>query len=74
VQGSKKSSSLLVLIDKLIDHPVITIGIASQVLDVTFMGAKWNIERLVSMGILQEVTGQPRNKRFVAQGVIDAIS
>jgi Fic family protein len=68
--GARTSSLPLRLVDELFMRPAITITRAQQVLDVTWRSAQLNIEKLVEASILDEITGQPRNRVYVAREIV----
>ena len=59
-----------ILIDELFQRPSITISQAAALLNVTGPAAGNNVHRLVSEGILREVTGRKRNQVFVADEIL----
>jgi len=65
------NANALRLIDHLFAKPLITIGDATAVLDVSFPTAAKVVEGLASKGILRETTGHLRNKRYRYQPYID---
>lgn len=52
------------VLDKLFDQPIITVAIVREWLDVTPAGANTLVNRLVKIGVLSEITGYTRNRRF----------
>jgi Fic family protein len=52
------------VMDRLFDHPIITVGTVRQWLGVTPAGANNLVRRLVNSGLLREITGSARNRRF----------
>jgi len=70
VQKGRSSALLIRLIDELFQRPSITISQAAALLDVTGPAAGNNVHRLVSEGILREVTGRKRNQVFVADEIL----
>ncbi len=60
-----RSANALRLLDFLYQNPVIDIKKAAKLLNVTYPSAKNLIEDFVNYGILKEVTGSKRGKRFV---------
>jgi Fic family protein len=52
------------LLEYLYDHPIVSVNDARMLTGVTFAAANGLIGRLVEQGILEEVTGQARNRRF----------
>lgn len=73
VQEARASALLLELVDQLFMYPVLTNKIASERLSITPRSTQNNIEKLVSAGILKEVTGRKRNRVYVAQEIISII-
>lgn len=62
------------LIDLLIERPVINTVFVSRRLNVTYSTAKNNIAKLVQAGILREITGAKRNKVYIAEKVLEVIN
>lgn len=52
------------VMDKLFDHPIVTVAHVRQWLDVTPAGANNLVNRLVGVELLREITGFARNRRF----------
>lgn len=52
------------IMDKLFEHPIVTVAIVRRWLDVTPAGANNLVRRLVEIGLLREITGYARNRRF----------
>lgn len=52
------------VMDRLFEQPIVTVGTVRDRLDVTPAGANNLVRRLVSIGLLQEVTGFKRNRKF----------
>ncbi len=52
------------VMDKLFDHPVVTVAAVREWLDVTAAAANTLVDRLVKVGLLREITGYARNRRF----------
>lgn len=52
------------IMEKLFDHPIVTVGTVRKWLDVTRAGANNLVNRLVEVGVLREITGYARNRRF----------
>jgi hypothetical protein len=49
---------------RLFDHPIVTVARVRQWLHVTPAGANNLVNRLVDIGLLKEITGYARNRRF----------
>lgn len=68
---ARSSALLLRLVDDLFEYPVLTIPRAARRLGITQRAASLNIQKLVSAGLLEEVTGRTRYRLFAAQAIID---
>ena len=73
LQGARASVLLLQLVDGLFSYPALTNRSASERLGVTPRSTQINIEKLQSAAILTEVTGQKRNRLYVAPEIIEII-
>ncbi len=69
----RATSLLHKLVDALFNSPALTISQAAQILGVTYRSAQQNVDRLVTGGILREMTGQKRNRVFISKEIIDTI-
>lgn len=65
-----KSANLLKLLDFLFERPSIRSAEAARKLGITFPAAQSNIERLVALGILVEVTGKARDRIYLAPKIL----
>lgn len=71
VQQKKRTSAyLLKLLDELFIRPVITTKSAKKILNVTPAAAQSHINRLIEEGILKEVTGNKRNRVYIAVDIL----
>ncbi len=73
VQEARASALLLSLIDELFSFPALTTKMAARILGVTPRSAQLNINKLINVGILREVTGQKRNRVFVAHEIVTIV-
>ena len=73
LQTARSSALLLKLVDELFVRQAITTTRAAEVLGVTYVAAQSSIDKLVAAGILREITGQKRNKLYLADGIIAAV-
>jgi Fic family protein len=73
VRASPDAMHLATLVDHLFERPAIDIPGAKERLGVTFAGAAQHVERLVDVGILQEITGTARSRVFVAWEILDLL-
>jgi Fic family protein len=62
------------LVDELFKQPAMSVGLAQQVLKVSFASAQNNVMRLVKLGILKEVTGRKRDRIFIAPEILQLTS
>ena len=58
------------LVDQLFQQPALSVNTAQDVLGVSFASAQNNVMRLVSLGILKEVTGRKRDRIFIAPEIL----
>ncbi len=72
--ASPRSGNLRNLIELLFEQPVIAAADVSDRLGVTTRGANQLVQRLVDQGILTEITGRQRNRRFAAREIIAIVS
>ena len=73
-QTARASALPLLLIDELFQNPALTITMARTVLDVTAVSAQRSVDRLVDLGILEEVTGQQRNRIYLAREILSIVN
>jgi len=73
LHGKRSSATLLQIADLLFKNPVLTPNAISQALNLTYVSAQKNIDKLVAAGILREVTGRKRGRIYVAQRVIEIL-
>jgi Fic family protein len=73
MQISHRTTYPLMLIDNLFINPAVRMEQARQLLRVTPVTAKATIDKLVTAGILEEVTGRRRDRIYIAPGIIDII-
>lgn len=52
------------VMEKLFNHPIVTVATVREWLDITPAGANNLVNRLVDAGVLREITGYARNRRF----------
>ena len=74
VHVTKRSALQIRLVDLLIERPVITTVFAKRYLNVSYPAAKNNIDRLVKVGILREVSSAKRHRIFIAEKVLEIIN
>jgi Fic family protein len=68
------SSALLPrLMDELFAYPAITIAQVAERLGITPRAAGLNVEKLVKAGLLREITGQQRNRVFIAPDIVQIV-
>jgi Fic family protein len=72
---AKRASALAArLVDHLFKSPGITVPFAEELLKVTFPSASLTVQRLVEAGILYEVSGQKRNRVWLAPAIMQILS
>jgi Fic family protein len=59
------SPMVINLLDILFQRPVISVKNVQETLKTSYQNANKIVSRLVSLGILKEITGQKRNRQFV---------
>jgi len=64
----------VVLLDKLFQLPVVSIGGVAKDLDTSFQRASRLVSQFVEVGILREITGKQRNRFFVYAPYLDILS
>jgi Fic family protein len=69
----QSSVKMLALVDLLFENPVITGPMAVAQLDVSTATAYQYLATLEDDGILKEVTGRQRGRRYEAHEIMDAI-
>lgn len=68
----RAGGSLARLVAKLFLAPALTVRQAQTTLGVTFAAAQGNVDRLVSLGIVREITGKERNRIYLADAIYAA--
>ena len=58
------SANGLKLFDHLFEKPIITISLAKEIMDVSYVTASSVVQQMEGFGVLKEITGQKRNKVF----------
>lgn len=66
----RASGNGLRVLERLYEQPLLMVKDAKQLLGTTFAGANQIIQRLEKLGILKEITGQARHRRFRYDGYI----
>ena len=64
-----RGASLAKLVDLLFVQPAISIRSAQEALGVTFRAAQQNVDRLVELGLVEEVTGRERYRIYLARAI-----
>jgi Fic family protein len=73
IQDQRHSVSTLTLLDEIIKTPVMTYTKAQKILGVTNRAARQNVDKLVELGLLREITERERYKIFVAYEIISIL-
>jgi len=74
LQRERASANLLRLIDHLFAYPAVTNSEAARVLGMTYRGASKQIQRLEEQGIVVEVTGNERNRVYLASDIVEIVN
>jgi len=70
LHGTRSTSLLLRLVDRLFERPATSAPVAAGFLEVTHTSSMKYLRQLEALGIVVEVTGAPRDKVFVAREII----
>lgn len=70
----RRSTKLVQLVDQLFISPAVTATQAARLLDITPRAAQQNIEKLVAIGILREVTGRHWRRIYLVSELVDIIT
>jgi Fic family protein len=73
-QTARASALPLQLIDELFSIPGLTISWAQELLGVSYVSAQRSVERLVALGVLEETTGQQRNRVYLAPEILAIVN
>jgi Fic family protein len=68
---ARATATALRLAERLLDRPYVTAPLVARLLDVTFPTAQKAIDDLQERGVLEEITGQRRNRVYAAPTVIE---
>ena len=72
---AKRASALAGrLVDHLFKSPAISVPLTSQLLRISYPSASLTVQKLVEVGILHEISGQKRNRVWLAPEVLQIIS
>ena len=74
MQTARASALGLNLIDAFFSTPALTVPMAAARLKITYASAQLNVDKLVRAKILREVTGNRRNRVYVAPEIVQIIS
>ena len=58
------------LLEYLYEHPIVSVGEVQKLTRTSFTSANSLVSKLVTSGVLEEVTGQARNRRFIYRSYI----
>lgn len=68
-----RSGRLLQVVDDLFERPTLTVSRVADRLGVTYPSAQKLVDRLVADGVVAEVTGQRRNRVYVAAEIVEVL-
>jgi Fic family protein len=72
-QTARAAARLLQVVDLLFAQPVLTVGQIEAALEIAYNTAHQYIRQLEKAGLLREITGQARNRVYLADEVLEAI-
>jgi len=72
-QTARAAARLLHVVDLLFVQPVLTVRQVKAALNVNFSTAQRYVNHLTDVGLLQEITGQARNRVYQANEILEAI-
>ncbi len=64
-KGVRSAANLMRLLDRLFDHPIITVGLVERLIGIRFTNANKLVKSLVDLGLLREISGRERGRVFV---------
>lgn len=67
------SGMTLILVDHLLSRPVITVNDAKKITDLSYVGAKQNVDKLVDAGLLFSTPERRRNKAYYAKPILELL-
>ena len=70
LQKARSSALITRLLDMLFELPTITVPYVAKALDVTYRSAQNNVKKLIDAEILEEITGQDRNRIYRATEIL----
>ncbi|MCZ6636366.1 MAG: Fic family protein [bacterium] len=70
LQTTRSSAMLIRMVDHLFQSPTTTVSTLAKVLNITFRSAQNNVNKLVDLGILKEITGRRRNRIYLAKEIL----
>ena len=74
LQKISVSAPVFQLLDMLFFNPFVSLPGISEYLKITWPTAKASVERLVKLGILEEVSGRKRNRIYCARELLDILA
>lgn len=74
VHATRSSTKLTKLVDELFGHPRVQLEDVVRMLKIWPASAQRYLDKLVSLGILREVTGSSRNRIYLAHKIVDLFS
>jgi Fic family protein len=69
-----RSGNLAKLVELLFTRPIIAITHVEEWLGITWPAANRLVQQMADAGILVEVTGQPRNRRYAAREILEIVN
>ncbi len=71
---SSSPASVMSVLEVMIDHPIITGTMLSDVTQMTPTTINRILTRLMELGIIEEVSGKKRNRLYVYKALMDTLS
>ena len=72
--GGAGARPALQLLSALVSQPVLSVSMAAETTGRAFANANRLVSRLVRLGILREITGRKRNRRYCYAPMVDLVS
>lgn len=74
IQQARSSALLGRIIDRLFEHPALSVPYVANILEISYNAAKNNVERLIQLGILHEAEFYHFPKAYVGKDIINIMN
>ena len=71
ISERRSSARILTIVDELFARPVTSIPKIASLLGITYPAAKSSVDRLIELGILDELTSTSNPKRFICWPIVE---